>query len=174
METIDYSPALPTEITKKLSGIPTWMGHAAKCTVVFEEAFWRKKGLSGFAFSPVGPLGEIHDACTQTNAALFGFFQTNTADRSEQAVRNQMHRLFGDDAQKITTIYITDWSSERYTAVNADRRPLSDHPDYGHNSRCYDDRLIFLGTESSFDEGGYLEGALLSVKREVRRLMAEL
>ncbi|WP_345974172.1 FAD-dependent oxidoreductase [Sulfurimonas sp. HSL3-7] len=170
MESISYSPELPTKLTQKLSAIPTWMGYAAKCTVVFEEAFWRKKGLSGFAFSPVGPLGEIHDACTQTGAALFGFFNTNAADKSEQAVRRQMRRLFGDDAQKITKIYITDWSQERYTSVISDRRPLSAHPDYGHDTRCYDDRLIFLGTESSFEEGGYLEGALRCVEREVGRL----
>jgi len=174
MESISYTPALPAELSEKLSAIPTWMGYAAKCTIVFEEAFWRKQGLSGFAFSPVGPLGEIHDACTQTTAALFGFFHANAADRSEQAVRGQMQRLFGEDAQKITKIYITDWSREPYTAVISDRRPVSAHPVYGHTARCYDDRLIFSGTESSFEEGGYLEGALLSVKREVGRLTATM
>ena len=174
MESIAYSPALPAELTKRLSATPTWMGYAAKCTIVFEEPFWRQKGLSGFAFSPVGPLGEIHDACTQTDAALFGFFHANAADKSEQAVRVQMQRLFGEDAQKITKVYITDWSQERYTSVIADRRPLSAHPDYGHTARCYDDGLIFSGTESSFDEGGYLEGALLCIEREVRRLMEKI
>ncbi len=170
-ESINYLPRLPSESIRTLSEIPTWMGNAAKCTIEFETAFWRKHGLSGFAFSHVGPLGEIHDACTQDKAALFGFFNAHAPDKSPDTVRAQIQRLFGDDAKQIKNIYITDWTKERYTSVAADHRALSAHPDYGFNARAYDDRVIFLGTESSFQEGGYLEGCVVSVKRVVKELI---
>lgn len=171
VESITYRPLLPAELIQELSALPTWMGNAAKCTIEFETAFWRKHGLSGFAFSHVGPLGEIHDACTQEKAALFGFFNAHAPDKSPDAVRVQIQRLFGDDAKQIKKIYITDWTKEQFTSVKADHCALSAHPDYGHHSHCYDGRLIFTGTESSFNEGGYLEGAVLAVKREASRLI---
>jgi len=68
LETIEYHPSLSSSLTEKLSAVPTWMGHAAKCVIEFETPFWRKMGLSGFCFSHMGPLGEIHDACTDSQA----------------------------------------------------------------------------------------------------------
>ena len=59
-----------------MQNIPTWMGYSAKCVVEFETAFWKEEGLSGFAFSHLGPLGEIHDACTEETAAIFGFLHS--------------------------------------------------------------------------------------------------
>lgn len=170
---LEYRPELPANIIKTLSNIPTWMGNSAKCTVEFETPFWRGKGLSGFAFSHVGPLGEIHDACIENKAALFGFFHANANDKSEKAVREQMYRLFGDDAKQIKNIYITDWTKEPFTSVPADHRPLSAHPDYGFTKMAYDDKLVFLGSESSYVEGGYLEGAVTAVQHEVKRLLEQ-
>ncbi|MDA3945665.1 MAG: FAD-dependent oxidoreductase [Helicobacteraceae bacterium] len=174
VETIKYSPELPIECTQTLSNIPTWMGNSAKCTIEFERPFWREKGLSGFAFSHVGPLGEIHDACTDKKAALFGFFNALAPDKSPEAVRVQMQRLFGDDAKQIKNIYITDWTKEPFTSVMADHRPLSAHPNYGYNGMGYDEKLIFMGTESSFFEGGYLEGAVVSANNVAERLIKTL
>ncbi len=171
LNSIQYSPELPIECRQILSNIPTWMGNSAKCTIEFERAFWRENGLSGFAFSHVGPLGELHDACTEEKAALFGFFHANANDKSEKAVREQMYRLFGDDAKQIKNIYITDWTKEPFTSVIADHRPLSSHPDYGYNVMGYDEKLIFMGTESSFFEGGYLEGAVVSADNVAERLI---
>ncbi len=168
---LEYKPKLPADITKTLSNIPTWMGNAAKCTVEFETPFWREKGLSGFGFSHVGPLGEIHDACTEEKAALFGFFHANANDKSEKAVREQMSRLFGDAAKQIKNIYITDWTKESYTSVKSDHQSLATHPNYGFDASIYDNRLLFTGTESAFHDGGYLEGCIVSVSRVVEVLM---
>lgn len=171
VESMTYAPALPPASIQALAAIPTWMGNSAKCTVEFETPFWREQGLSGFAFSHVGPLGEVHDACTPQKAALFGFFNAQAADKSPEAVKAQMQRLFGDNAEQIKKIHITDWTQERYTSVASDHRALSAHPDYGFSITAYNDRLIFMGTESSFDEGGYLEGAVVSAKRVAGRLI---
>ncbi|MGB5964374.1 MAG: FAD-dependent oxidoreductase [Sulfurimonadaceae bacterium] len=170
LESITYEPELPTVLTTQLASIPTWMGSSAKCTIEFETPFWREKGLSGFAFSHVGPLGELHDACTEDKAALFGFFHSQAHDKSEEAVKAQMIRLFGDDAKQIKNIYITDWTKELFTSVKADHRPLSTHPDYGHSATAYKNRLLFTGTESSAQDGGYLEGCIVSINNLVSKI----
>lgn len=173
VDSIAYRPGLDTALSRELSSIPTWMGHSAKCTIEFDKPFWREKGLSGFGFSPLGPLGELHDACTD-KAALFGFFNSQVENRNEKAVRLQMQRLFGDDAKRIRNIYITDWTKERFTSVRADHRALAAHPDYGHSAEAYDGKLIFMGSESSRHEGGYLEGAVISAKSTAEKLLEKL
>ncbi len=172
-ESISYRPDLDASLKARLASVPTWMGNSAKCTIEFETPFWRQQGLSGFGFSPVGPLGELHDACTPEKFALFGFFHAQSPDKSPEAVRSQMARLFGDDAKKIKKIYITDWTKERYTSVDADHKALSAHPNYGFSADAFHGKLIFIGTESSSEEGGYLEGAVVSVKNAVKKCKKE-
>ena len=170
IETIKYRPELPTKLVQKLSSIPTWMGNSAKCTIEFETPFWREEGLSGFGFSHVGPLGEIHDACTEEKAALFGFFHANTKDKNEEAVKVQMQRLFGEKAKLIKNIYITDWTKEPYSSLPADHKAMSSHPDYGYDEQAYGNRLLFTGTESAFQEGGYLEGCVVAANNIVKTI----
>ena len=165
ISSLDYTPQLPDKVVDMLMRIPTWMGNSAKCTIEFETAFWRGQGLSGFCFSHVGPLGEIHDACTDEKAALFGFFHAQVKDKSEEAVKEQMERLFGDYAKQIKHIYITDWTQESYSSVKEDHKAMASHPNYGHKSSAYDDRLLFTGTEAALQDGGYLEGCVVSVKK---------
>lgn len=172
VEAIKYTPELPTELTQNLSSIPTWMGNSAKCTIEFETPFWREKGLSGFGFSHVGPLGEIHDACTENKAALFGFFHARAKDKNEEAVKEQMYRLFGDDAKQIKRIYLTDWTKEPYSSVPADHKPMAAHPNYGYEANAYDNRLLFTGTESAFQDGGYLEGCIVAVENLVKKIVS--
>lgn len=171
IDSIDYSPPLTTELLQKLSIIPTWMGASAKCTIEFETPFWREQGLSGFGFSHVGPLGEIHDACTDNKAALFGFFHAQANDKSEEAVKEQMFRLFGQNAKTIRKIYITDWTKEVYSSVKSDHKPMSAHPDYGHDAKAYNNKLLFTGTESAFQDGGYLEGCVVAVESLVKKVV---
>ena len=152
------------------SSIPTWMGASAKCTIALETPFWRERGLSGFGFSHVGPLGELHDACTEEKAALFGFFHAQTEDKSEEAVRAQMIRLFDNNAKQIKKIYITDWTQEIYSSVPLDHKPISEHPNYGYEATAYDKKVHFVGTESAFQDSGYLEGCIVSVEKLVKEL----
>jgi len=170
VSSITYTPELPTDLINRLSNIPTWMGNAAKCTIVFKTPFWRQQGLSGFGFSHVGPLGEIHDACSEEKAALFGFFHAKAQDKSEAAVRAQIRRLFGNKAEEIEKIYIIDWRQEVYSSVQADHQPMSAHPQYGFEASIFGNKLHFLGTESAFQDGGYLEGCIISVKKLVKAL----
>lgn len=169
-KSIAYEPPLPACDALKMRSVPTWMGHTAKCVITFEMPFWRSKGLSGFCFSAVGPLAEIHDACTPQNAALFGFVGAN-ADMAgiEEDVRTQLLRLFGDDALAVKSFHCVDWRQERLTAVAADAAARTAHPEYGLELAHFGERLFFTGTEHARQEGGYLEGALNAALRVAER-----
>ncbi|MDA7816718.1 FAD-dependent oxidoreductase [Sulfurimonas sp.] len=162
---IDFTPKLPESLQQKMSSIQTWMGHSAKCVIEFKDAFWREKGLSGFAYSNNGPLGEIHDASTADRAALFGFVNSNAQmDHFDDNVKEQLSRVFQVDSSQIISIHLVDWKEEKYTASYEDRKALSQHPFYGIDTSQYSDKILFSSTEFSFREGGYLEGALIRAK----------
>lgn len=46
VQTINFSPALPEELIKRLMKEPTWMAGQAKVVAVYKEPFWREQGLS--------------------------------------------------------------------------------------------------------------------------------
>lgn len=166
LETMEFDPPLPSELKQKFSAIPTWMGHAAKCVIEFKTPFWRDMGLSGFCFSHAGPLAEIHDACSDDRAALFGFVHSGASmEKIETDVRTQMERLFGEKGKEILSFHLIDWRTEPYSSVPADAHGPHSHPTYGLSAAWCDGRVMFAGTETAFTEGGYLEGAIRSIEQ---------
>lgn len=158
---LKFTPALPATITHKLKETPTWMGYSTKCVIEYKEPFWRDMGLSGFAFSHMGPLGEIHDATTSKSAALFGFLHTkHEADKTE--IKKQLLRMYGPQAANFTAMHIVEWKNEPFTATAEDAKRLIDHPPYGFTLSHFNEKLLFSGSESAFKDGGYLEGAVIS------------
>lgn len=161
VETITYDPPLEPAVQTQLTNIPTWMGYAGKCVIEYDEAFWKEVGLSGFTFSHLGPLGEIHDACTDEKAALFGFVHSGASyENIKDNILHQMTRLYGAKASSPLNIYLLDWGKEVFTSSTLDSKPLAEHPSYGFDATHFDGKLIFSGTESALKEGGYLEGAV--------------
>lgn len=127
-----FTPPLPPALHQQLLKTQTWMGNSAKCVVEFKTPFWRERGLSDFLFSHVGPLGEIHDACSDEKAALFGFVQLHAnMDSLKEDVTNQMVRIFGIERNEIVAVYVVDWKCEIYSAALEDATPRSAHPSYG-------------------------------------------
>ncbi len=173
-ENIRFEPPLDEEVYQKMLQTPTWMGHTAKCVIEFQEAFWKEQGLSGFVFSHVGPLSEIHDASTKDKPALFGFLHPKHSTRDiETQVKEQMKRLFADKSELITKIYCKDWKEEKFSSTKHDHQGLSEHPSYGLNLSHCDEKLFFIGTETAYDNGGYLEGAVISALNIAKRLRGD-
>ena len=172
MKTITYDPPLDPQTQTQLTAIPTWMGYSAKCVIEYPEAFWREEGLSGFAVSHLGPLGEIHDASTEEKAALFGFVHSSaSSEKIKENIILQLTRLYGIKASKPLNIYLVDWKKEIFTSIALDAQPLVEHPSYGLDVTHFDGKLIFSGTESAYKEGGYLEGALNGAAHISKRLL---
>ena len=174
-ESLVYTPELSSSVYRQLQSIPTWMGYAAKCVVEYPHAFWKEEGQSGFTFSHLGPLGEIHDACTAEKNALFGFVHSNAEYKNlKENIVDQMVRLYGDQAASPSNIVLVDWKKESYTSTVLDAQPLRDHPSYGFDITHFGEKLLFCGTESAYKEGGYLEGALISARDAVEKIRSSV
>lgn len=177
---LEFSPSLPEELMKSLLRKPTWMAGQAKAVAVYERPFWREEGLSGQVTSWAGPLQEIHDASPFKGAgALFGFFGMPAAVRRElgedkvlRLVGEQLTRLFGVQAGRPVSMLYKDWSVEPHTAVEEDAVPLTSFPEYGppRHGGLWEQKILFAGTETAAENGGHLEGALLSAERAVSKL----
>jgi monoamine oxidase len=155
-----FEPPLERDLQEKLNATPTWMGHARKCVITYNTPFWREEGLSGFVFSHTGPMGEVHDATTSDEAALFGFLAGHAGEENiEAAVIEQLRNLFGEAACHYNRFHWHDWRSDPLTGSLEDRH-MTVHPDYGLDLSAGNGRIHFLSTEHAYDEGGYLEGAL--------------
>jgi monoamine oxidase len=170
--TLEYEPQLPLALKEKMLQTQTWMGNSMKCVIEFESAFWRERGLSGFMFSNQGPIGEMHDACSEDKAALFGFVHSNASMQTfQEDVKAQLMRVFGIKKEAILEIYFVDWRREKFTSSEQDAKPLSAHPSYGIETSSYEGRVFFSSTEFSFQEGGYLEGAIINAQRVAQELL---
>ncbi len=176
--TIEFSPALQETLSREWHDTATWMARHAKYVAVYDQPFWRERGLSGEARSALGPLTEIHDASAPGgDAALFGFFGVPPETRarfSEDELRRhcrvQLARLFGPKAAAPTWDLVKDWARDPYTATAADLHALSDHP-AAPSPRASEglwlDRITGIASEWSPRFPGYLAGAVDAASRGV-------
>lgn len=184
LRSISFVPALPPELGRVMAATPTWMANAAKCVVVYADAFWRHAGLSGLGISHTGPLGEVHDATTADGAhpALFGFFargaeRTLSPEARRERVLHQLARMFGPPAARPLRYLELDWAGEVHTSTPADASALAGHPAYGHPAfqrAALHGRVHWAGAEVAPREGGYLDGAVQSGEHAALRLLADL
>ncbi|TVP53983.1 MAG: FAD-binding protein [Halomonadaceae bacterium] len=166
---LQIQPPLPESLVQLHLQTPTWMAGHAKATVTYDQPFWRQQGLA-MAFSETGPLREIQDASPQdaSRPALFGFFGWDARQRQqlssrelEAAVVSQLLSLFGEQAAEPLSLHIHDWAGDPWTATAADQEMLNYHPHYQLGPRPqWDQRLVFAGSESALEYGGFAEGAL--------------
>jgi len=180
---ISFEPPLTGALQQSLADTRTWMADQAKAVVEYPTAFWRAAGQSGNAFVSHAQvmLSEIFDACDAdaSTAALGGFValppNVRTAIRAGLSllVSSQMVQVFGVAADCEELNY-QDWSTERFTASEADRAGFDEgQPVYGDallRRGWWDNRLHFGGTETASYGAGHMEGALESAARILRAL----
>ncbi len=173
--TISFSPALPETLLDAQRKTHTWMGNSAKALVSYETAFWRKKQLSGFALSYVGPLGEIHDNSPKTasKGVIKGFFAnipsySGNFEQRKAAVLDQLTKLFGEEAQHALDYHDYAWWTDHLSSAPKDHIALRDHPRYANpefSKPYWENKLYFAGAETATAQGGYLDGAVEAAKR---------
>ncbi len=179
-----FEPAQDPAIAARWKNTPTWMAPHAKFFAIYDDAFWRKDGLSGTAQSMVGPMVEIHDATTNSGkAALFGFLGIGSDQRAsvgehilKQACVEQLGRLFGPEALKPQATILKDWAADPFTATAIDQIS-ADHPIPGTQrwvTGPWEERLVMAGSETSPSEPGYLAGAVVAAKQAVAEILTRL
>ncbi len=182
---IQLVPALPEQILREWISIPTWMAGQSKVIALYAEPFWREQGLSGEAFSRRGPLSEIYDASPSSGGpyALFGFPGASANLRRQmgkdglvQVSVAQFRRLFGRRAADPIEILIKDWSEDRFTATEDDRRIPAQHGPSALTPAgrvLWDRRLLLSGSETAELNGGLLEGALEAANAVFAEIVGE-
>ncbi len=183
--TIQFDPPLPDDLAEQWRQTSTWMAPHAKYLAVYDDAFWRKAGLSGDARSAVGPMVEIHDASTlRGRHGLFGFIgvpaQVRQRISSTELIhrcRAQLIRLFGPEAAVPRQEFLKDWSDDGFTATEDDLQAPGQHghaPDAEARSGIWQDHLVGIGSEWSAQFPGYLAGAVEAGQAGVDRVLSLL
>ena len=187
-ESIQFQPALPTNLSAQWQQTATWMAPHSKYVAVYETPFWQKQGLSGAARSSQGPMVEIHDASDIPelggSGALFGFIGVPASVRqsiSEEVLktycRAQLVRLFGAEAENPKIEYLKDWAQEPFTATAADISSGGQHasaPASKATSGVWGNCLTGIGSEWSTQFPGYLAGAIDAADKGVQDLPESL
>ncbi|WP_349666063.1 FAD-dependent oxidoreductase [Polaribacter sp. Z014] len=144
-----FSPELPDSISELLPSVQTWMAGAIKFVLEHEEPFWRNKGFSGMLYSHSGIVTEMYDH-TNFEQNKFGFtgFLNGGAVSYLQEVRKEFVLCENQMIQ----------------------RP---HQNNGHSSlqdSYMNGKLLFSGTETATEFGGYMEGAVISALKIAEKL----
>ncbi|WP_158808009.1 FAD-dependent oxidoreductase [Beijerinckia sp. L45] len=179
---ITFDPPMAPEVAALWRATPTWMAPHAKFVAVYDRPFWRERGLSGAARSMVGPLAETHDATAHAGVpALFGFLGVPSKVRAvmgstlTDACEQHLVRLFGPEAANPSATHLKDWSIDRLTATDSDRRGDGGHPSPSlrpWTDRAWASQLVLAGSETASVNPGYLEGALEAAHSAVSALVS--
>jgi monoamine oxidase len=160
--------ALCPDLPEFLRQVPVWMGEIAKCVGLYDRPIWTEAGLSGRAFSRLGPMSEVHDLSTAAGPALFGFAARADAADLETRVPAQLARLFGAPPREVV---IQRWWDERFTTASGEENERL----FGHRllrEPFLDGRLHLISCETSGVSPGHLDGAVERAEAVCRDLAA--
>lgn len=168
---IQFSPALPGDISGVLQGVQTWMSGSIKFVLEYAEPFWRNNGYSGMLYSHAGIVVEMYDH-TNFEESRFGFtgFLNSGAAAYPQQVRKelvlrQLEELLGEEALQPLAYFDKIWTDEFIMVGNpVIQRP---HQNNGHSllQKSYmGGKLFFSGTETAPVCPGYMEGAVVAAR----------
>lgn len=177
---VHYTPALPTKLHGLLQRSP--MGAVIKVHVAYETPFWRRRGLSGMAFSNDLHFSAVFDQTPpdESLGVLVGFMDAThavemsargEAARREQAVADLV-QYFGSEAARPLAYVDQDWTQERWSLGGyAAHTPPGVLTTYGSALREPCGRIHWAGSETATDWAGYLDGALQSGIRAAEEVL---
>jgi len=166
---IVFRPALRPETRSFLQRNP--MGSMIKVLAIYDQAFWRSKGMSGLGIGnqktlqfmadsspPEGTPGVIASFVTASRAAEF---QQLSPAEQRSAVLTDLVSYLGDDAAQPNELVLQNWNHEDWMsgAFTSYVTPGA-WTTYGQYWQEPHGRVHWAGTEASTRWRGYLEGAL--------------
>jgi monoamine oxidase len=176
---INYEPELPETLVSVMKQTHTWMSNAIKVGLLFNKPFWREKNFSGTVIGQVGPVIELYDHCDFTHEVfgLMGFVNEGLRDVSEtdrkERILGYLEKYLGKEIRDYITYLEKDWSKDRFTACE-NLKSIYMSPQYGNplfKDFYFNGKLLFSGTETSPEYGGYLDGAVYSGKNAAGKLL---
>ncbi len=180
---IRYHPGLPADRDQLLQRMP--MGRVVKVNAVYDEPFWRTRGLSGQANSDHRPLGTVLDNTPPEGrpGVLVGFLEGRHADAASRLtpadrrrqVQADLAGYFGPAAGDPIAYLEQDWAAEEYTrgCYGAFATPLT-LSRFGPALRQPIGPLHWAGTETATRWTGYIDGAVESGHRAAHEVATAL
>jgi monoamine oxidase len=181
---IVFEPALPDQVTGFCQRAP--MGSMIKVMAVYDSAWWRDEGLSGFAQGQLEALALTADSSPPSGrpGILAGFIAADKAIEIGQLSAAERRRIIVGDLvtyfgrRAATPSDYTDfnwgntaWVTGGFTSFMTPGAWTS----FGPAWREPVGRIVWAGTESSTRWAGYYEGAIqagLDAAARVRSLLA--
>lgn len=179
---IRYVPPLPTardQMTQRVG-----MGATIKVLALYDEMFWRDRGLSGESVCTDGPVTVTFDSTSaQGQPCLLVFvagapargWAERPAPQRRALVLDTLARYFGEAARTPTHYVENDWAEEPFIRG----APIATFPPgtlsaFRDALRAPVGRIHWAGTETAHDCTGYMEGALESGDRVAAEVGAAL
>lgn len=175
---IDFSPALPNNVTEVMKNTHTWMSNAIKVGLKFKQPFWRAKNLSGTVIGQVGAVTELYDHTNhaETEFGLMGFvneaLRDVTPEERQAKILTYLTKYLGEEIMEYTSYNEKDWSQDKNTSCDA-IKSIYMSPAYGNSVFAdfyMNGKLLFSGAETSSLNGGYMDGAIFSGKLAAEKL----
>ncbi|MGW5109581.1 flavin monoamine oxidase family protein [Nocardia sp. NPDC004123] len=177
---IRYEPMLPVDRSLLHQRVPS--GSVVKISVVYDEPFWRRDGLSGQSAAPGSPATVTIDGCTDTGRP--GVLcvisegpvarQIGRLDPAERrtAILHELVTRFGEKAGVPVDYIEQDWSAERYSGGGMlSHTPTGVLTQFGRTLREPCGRIHWAGTESSAVMCGWVDGAIRSGERAASEVL---
>ncbi|WP_227939492.1 flavin monoamine oxidase family protein [Alkalihalobacillus deserti] len=180
---IKFAPPLPANRAQlnERAGLPS----VIKIIFVYNNPFWRERGLSGIAYSNQGPVKLTIDSSPPNSkkgvltALITGDFAQQLTDWSSQKrkeeARKNLARFFGEEAIHTREIYEENWSAEEWT-----RGGYGTHfspgviTQFGKTIFKPIGPLHWAGTETATEWRMYMEGAVQSGERAAKEVIEYL
>lgn len=171
---IRYEPALPALRDGLTQRMP--MGTAIKMMLVYDQPFWRKDGLSGFALTDRDVPQLIYDNSPADGSCgiLLGFTEGIPARhwvsekpevRMAEAIRTVVG-CFGAEAEKPREFIEKSWTEEEFSrGCYAGTMPPGAWTGFGRALRAPVGHVHWAGTETATFWNGYVEGAMQAGER---------
>lgn len=175
---ISFAPHLPHDIQTLLPTVQTWMSGAIKFAIEYSEPFWRQEGFSGMLYSHAGIIVEMYDHTNfeENKFGFTGFLNGGSASYSQEVRKElalkQLADLLGEKALQPASYYDKVWTDEYI--LGGKQMITRPHQNNGHPLLQFgylNDKLFFSNTETSPEFSGYMEGAVISAKNIVERLI---
>ena len=184
---ITFSPPLPLDKLKYSSS--TMLGYYAKMILVWDKPWWRKSGFCGMSQSFVGPASVTRDTSDdklgQFSLTCFVVGEPGrvwsklTASGRKEAILSQLVAMFGvgheQDIRAPVEVFEQEWVKDPWSrGCPCPVTPPNIMTDVGTALRAPFDAIHFVGTETSFEWKGYMEGAVRSGERGAAEVIQAL
>ena len=181
VNTISFSPSLPSSLLSIANTTHTWMGESIKVALSFDTPFWRKLNKSATIMSNVGPIQEMyeHNNVEDNGYALVGFMNNSYYLLSREERLNkiliQLTKYYGGEVKNYREYHEKTWRTDNFTYYPYNSHVMP-HQHNGHviyRQSYLDDRLIVGGTETSPVFPGYMDGAVYSAIQAMNTILTK-